>query len=112
MSDRPMTMGEKVERDGPCALFVAIAELAEAHRRIPIGEWDSGPFLTDGRYRVMVNGGRHDEWNHIPRFHAMLEFNGWPVAMVSPAGGTIVGMDADEDEVIAAVKRESAATRG
>jgi len=101
----PMTMGEKVARDGPCALFVAIADLATAHGRIPIGEWDSGAFQTDARYRVRVNGGPHAGWCDIPRFYALIEFDGWPAALVSPGGGHVV---TDEDAMIAAVAREVA----
>ena len=101
-----MTIGD---RDGPSALFVAIFELAEAHHRIPVGEWDSGPFVTDARYRVRVNGGPHDSWCNIPRFFALLEFNGWPAALLNPGGGSIC---IDEDEAIAAVTREAAVIRG
>jgi hypothetical protein len=101
----PITIGEKVDRDGPSALFVAIAELAEAHGRIPIGEWDSGPFQTDPRYRVLVNGGPNARWRDIPRFHALLEFNGWPAGLLNPGGGTIA---INEDEAIAVVEREAA----
>jgi len=99
---------------------MAIADLAEAQRGPgPIGEWASGPFLTDGQYRVYVNGGSQLVWTPVrspsggswpvPRFHAVIEHRGWAIALVHPAGGKISA--ADEDELIAVITRETAARR-
>ena len=100
---------------------MAIADLAAVMRGPgPIGEWGSGPFLTDGRYRVYVNGGSQPVWTPVrspssgswpvPRFHAVIECDGWAIALVHPGGGQVIG--ADEDELIAAVTRETAALLG
>jgi hypothetical protein len=109
----PMTVGEKVDRDGPCELLVRIADIALALGRIPVGEWDY-TFASDRRWRVLLNGGQTDTWTpepglSVPRFHAMVFCNGLPLALVDAAGGTVA--QGQEDPAIAAVEAELAHLR-
>ena len=112
MSEQAITMGEKVDRDGPSEAFVSIADLAEAVGRIPILEWAYGPFKTDERYWLWVNGGTSQKWKpegcaaEIDRFYAYVEFNGWPAALLCPAGGSVT---MDEGKLIAALQAETVA---
>ena len=105
------TMGEVVDRLGPSTTFVAIADLAQAVGRIPIGEW-AYTFATDHRYRLWVNGGPQAHWQPsgcaalIDRFYAYIECDGWPAALLCPAGGSVT---MDEGKLIDALKRETAA---
>lgn len=111
MSEQAVTMGDKVARDGSCEAFVAIADLAQAVGRLPIGEWAYGRFGSDDRYQLWVNGGPSQKWTpegcsaEIDRFYAYVEFNGWPAAVVCPAGGTV---SMDEGQLIDAITREVA----
>jgi hypothetical protein len=113
MNEQTITMGEAVDRHGPCVVFVAIADLAQAVGRIPIGEW-AYPFTTDQRYMLWVNGGKELHWQPegcvalIDRFYAYLEFNGWPASLVCPAGGSVT---VPEDQLIAALAAEVAAVK-
>lgn len=52
---------ESFWRDGASEAFIAIAELAMKVGRIPIGEWAYGPFKSDERYWLWVNGGAEME---------------------------------------------------
>jgi hypothetical protein len=109
MNEQPITMGEKVDRDGASEAFLEIADLAHAVGRIPIGEWAYGPFTTDPRFVLWVNGGQNQHWQPegcvalIDRFYAYVEFNGWPAALLCPAGGSVT---IPEGELIAALKAE------
>ena len=114
MSEPQMTMGEAVDKHGPCEVFVAIADLAQVVGRIPIGEWVYF-FQSDPRYSLWVNGGTSESWKPegcvplIDRFYAYMEFNGWPVALVCPAGGSVTRPAAD---LINALKAEAKARGG
>ena len=107
----PMTMGEAVDRLGPSTTFVAIADLAQAVGQIPIGEW-AYTFTTDHRFRLWVNGGPQAHWKPegcvalIDRFYAYIECDGWPAALLCPAGGSVT---MDEGKLIAALQAETAA---
>jgi hypothetical protein len=107
--EQPMTMGEAVDRHGPSEAFVAIADLAHAVGRIPIGEWSYGPFTTDPRFSLWVNGGREQHWQpvgcsaRIDRFYAYVECDGWPAALLCPAGGAVT---MPEGDLIDALNRE------
>ena len=104
----PRTVGEAVEQNGYSELMLAVLELAEHCGRVPVGQW-AYRFTSDPRWRLYVNGGEA-EWRPvgtvtIPRYHALLERDGWPVALVNAAGGTLIGVP--EDVTIAAVQRET-----
>lgn len=47
-----------------------------------------------GKWEVFTNASKVDR-EGIPRFHAMIEYNGGPMGMLNPAGGTIVGESTD-----------------
>ena len=104
----PRTVGEAVEEEGYSELMLAVVELAERCGRVPVGQW-AYRFTSEPRWRLYVNGGDKD-WTPegamtIPRFHALLERDGWPVALVNAASGTIMGVP--EEVTIAAVQRET-----
>lgn len=104
---REHTIGERCDAHGYAEAMVAIMELARALGRIPVGRWDYR-LETAPEWRVCVNGG-DAAWTppdgpEIPRFHAYVERDGWPVAMLNPADGTFVaGL---EDAFIAAIRQE------
>jgi hypothetical protein len=104
----PRTLGEAVEQHGYCVAMLKIAELAEVLHRVPFGEWDH-QFVSDARWRLCVNGGQQEVWHvddaiGVPRYHAYVEFNGWPAGLIDPAGGTIAGNL--EDDLIVALESE------
>lgn len=108
-----MTVGEKVDRDGYCLVFVRIAELAKAVGRIPAGEW-AYRFTTDPRWRFWLNGGKQDRWTlpngtELSRFEAYIEYDGTPLGFVNAAGGTMLW--GAEDTTLAALEDELAAVR-
>ena len=98
--------------DAPMSsLFVSICNWAMAHgaRRIDQlpGCWESDWTFDGVPAFVAINGSptvRRDRAGHtIPPFTAYIEINGWPVAMVDPAHGTIMGGEPGiEDKLIAA----------
>lgn len=109
----PTTLGEAVDQRGYAQVMVLVGELAHVVGRIPCGEWEYR-FTSDPRWRVCLNGGAQATWTPpeapaIPRFHAYLEFNGWPAALVNPAEGTLINID--EASVIAALETEIDAQR-
>lgn len=102
------TVGEKVDRDGPCVLMVKVCDLAQKHGRVPVGEWDY-TFASDPKWRLCMNGGPHDSWSpeegiDVPRFEVYVQFNGWPAALFNTAGGQVIGIS--EDEIVAAFEKE------
>jgi hypothetical protein len=108
MAKPPITVGEKVERDGYCLVMVRLMDLAKALGRMPCGEWDY-TFRSDPRWRVCLNGGVHAEWKppdmiSVPRFNAGVMVNGWPAGLVDAAGGTLIA--GVEEQLLAAITRE------
>lgn len=105
---RAQTVGEAVEALGYCQVMLDLAELAIVLGRTPVGEWDR-TFVSDRRWRICLNGGPHAQWTVeagivVPRFHAFVLFNGWPVAMVDAAGGPVVGNQ--EQTILDAIAKE------
>jgi hypothetical protein len=106
---KPMTVGEKVDRDGACEALLKCADLAKALGRLPVGEWVY-TFTTDVRWTIAMNGGQSEEWTppgmtiKIPRFYAYAEYGQLPVGLFNAAGGTL--LYGGEDELIAALDRE------
>jgi hypothetical protein len=92
------TYGQAVERQGLPEIFDWIIQLAQKHERIPVGFWDMTPKVG---WRIVVNG-TTDERNGVPPWHALIEHLGLPAALVSPAGGALIGHD--EDDVIAMLR--------
>lgn len=88
----PMTVGEKVDRDGPCLLMALVVELAEAHKRIPVGHWMLD--LADG-WQLEVNGTK-DTIGHLPPWNSVVSHGGLPVVMFDAAGGMQVGHGGEE----------------
>lgn len=77
-------------------VFVKIAELASATGAAPINRL-AGCWTFDlgvrPEIRGWVNGHREPQMadgSPIPPFHAYLEWNGFPFAMLSPYGGSIL----------------------
>lgn len=101
---KPETMGEAVERQGIPMTLSLLADIAGALQRIPIGEWDY-QFASNSRWRLVMNGGKAQFWQGVQRFHVMLEYNGWPAAIISPAGGIVHG-GVTEQEVIEVLETE------
>ena len=101
------TVGEIVEARGPCALMDAVASLAEACGRIPIGEWERE--LGDG-WLLIVNGGATQEWHGVQRFEAMVLCEGLPIASFNSAGGLAIGPHGEED-ALAALRHAHAAQK-
>ncbi len=94
MKNLPITVGEKVDRDGVCEAMLRVAELAQVVSRTPVGEWDYR-FTTNPHWRICVNGGTHDEWQPVKappvkRFTVYIEFNGWPAGIIDAAGGRMI----------------------
>lgn len=78
-------------------LFFEIVEWAKASgadniKDLP-GCWEG----DTGEYKVKING-HSEEVEAIPPYHACLMHNGWPVAIVGPAGGTVIPFNGSEDQ--------------
>ena len=94
-----------------CTLaFALIAELAEALGVTAIGKlagcWERD---LDAHWFIAVNGHSAptpcSKGADVPPFTCYVEWNGWPAALVTPAGGEIVaGSAANEDALIEALR--------
>lgn len=95
----PQTFGEAVDQRGMPEIFERIVRLAEQHGRIPVGDWEH-PLKPDWTLTVNGTGETRDA---LEPYHARIvgvNSGGWPVvAIVNPAGGSVIGMT--EDELIA-----------
>lgn len=104
------TLGEAVARQGVTLVFDRIVALAERDKRIPVGFWVR-PLKADWTLTVNGTGETRD---NIPPYHASitgLTATGWPiVAIISPAGGNIIGCT--EDEILAVLDAALAETEG
>ncbi len=93
---------------------MAIADLAQALGAAPLtkhaGCWevqvDSNWFLAVNGHRAPVPTTTLAAAFDVPPFHAYVEWNGWPAAVIHPlAGGPIVaGSLANEDSLIEALR--------
>ncbi len=90
--------------------FSLIIELATARGFLSIKDLlGCCEFEVDDHWWVAINGKEGDaecsRGAMVPRFHAYVEFNGWPAGLVSFQGGTIAyGEAANEDTFIAALE--------
>jgi hypothetical protein len=94
--------------------FAMIAELGSALgvrdvNKLP-GCWEH---QVDEQWWIALNGHREtikdSHGSDVMPFHAVIEFNGWPAGIISPAGGIIAaGSCANESTFIGAL-REAAA---
>lgn len=83
--------------------MAAVVELAESHRRIPVGHWRIE--LPNG-WTLEVNGTPAAIGN-IPAFHALMEstYNGWPVVVLfDTVDGSFIGPPETEDRAIVALR--------
>ena len=105
---KPKTLGEAVEQNGVLVCFDLIRQLAEKHGRIPVGFWkhELAP-----KWTLTVNGTK-DKRDNIPPYHAIVvgeNKGGWPiVAMMHPAGGSVIGGSQDDIECVLRVALEIA----
>lgn len=102
MSEHPLSMA-----------FWLIAELCSAHGLAPLNKHRGCVVVEAGAWRITVNGHNRPARAHggsrllIPRFTAMVEFNGWPAGSLNPYGGVIAaGEAANEDTLIEALRAE------
>lgn len=96
-----MTTAEKQIDSGLPEAFWLAAQLAEAHGRIPCGDWSVG--LGEG-WTLRING-TAAKTDYLPPYHAAVLKNEMPVIVVSPEGGTVVGAAENEDRAIEALQR-------
>lgn len=92
---RQRTVGEIFDERGPCQLMALVVQLAEKHKRIPVGHWNID--LLDG-WHLEMNGTR-EPIGHIPAFHGLMTQDGLPVVMFNAVGGTSLGLDAEDDAI-------------
>jgi hypothetical protein len=104
MSERLETVGEVVDRRGPCELMSLVVQLAEKHGRIPVGHWN---LHLGGNYALEVNG-TPDDVNGIKPWNAIVTREGLPLVYFDAAGGIQVGT-CGEDKAISALQRALAA---
>lgn len=75
--------------------FYVIAELAEARGVTSIGDLPGCWETEAGEFKIKVNGHR-EEIDDIPSYHALIEANGWPLGLISPAGGVLMASGREE----------------
>ena len=90
-------------------IMVLIAELAEILGATPINQFEGcwSHDLGDG-WHLDANGhGRNIETERgpVPAYHALVSRNGWPVVLVTPHGGAVLG-EGGEDAAIEAIREE------
>lgn len=100
MSDAPLSMA-----------FWLIAELCTAAGVAPLTKHRGCVEVTAGAWTITVNGHARPKRSRrglfVPRFSALLEFNGWPAGSMNPFGGIVAaGEAANEDTLIAALRAE------
>lgn len=86
-----------------CELMLQVADLAEAHGRIPVGDWQID--LEPG-FRLRVNG-TNTKRDSLPPWHAMItNTDGFPLFLFNPYGGSVIGSDPNaEDSAIVMLAR-------
>lgn len=104
---RSETMGEAVDRQGVPEIFALIVSLAEADGRIPVGPWWVRDLVDGWTLRVNSQKETHEG---VPPYHALIEHgSSLAMALVSPAGGTLLGCD--EDTLVDVLRRTVAQTK-
>ena len=102
-------MGDK--SDTVVEAFYILAKLCEALDEAPLNKHnDCWECVIDKSWKIAVNG--HQEPKKcsltdipIDPFHCYVEYNGWPVGILNPYGGTIVASKrANENTFIEAVR--------
>lgn len=69
-------------------VFDLVAQLAvqQGHCNVT----DLVTIRVDDKWTVKVNGHRTETKEHIPPFHAAIEYNGFPAGLITPFGGSMV----------------------
>lgn len=86
------------------------AELAALAERLGVSHINQLPACWEvdigSGWSLALNGHgepmRSKSGAEVPPYHCWVERNGWPMGLVSPAGGTVVG--GSEDELIEAIR--------
>jgi len=108
--EEPRTLGEAVARNGACEAFIMLGELCLKKGLAPI-KGKIVNFKIGDKWEIWMNGfmEKKEIKNGISMrpASAYVEYNGWPAAILDPAGGTIIdGHSVNEDEFIKIIKNE------
>lgn len=91
-------------------VFALVMDLAGALGVSQINKMPGCWEYAFGDFTIAVNGHREtikdSKGSDVPSYHASIERRGWPVAMVSPAGGMAIGLP--ESEIETALREEIA----
>lgn len=106
----PKTLGEAAEKFGTPEAFMAICDLAVAANAVPLKEKLWVYEIPAEKLEIRVNGFSETR-DGIDPFRAHVYWNGWPFAVLDPAGGSFCGSPTgesamDENKFIEAVRTE------
>ena len=87
----------------PAAFIYATEIVMKMCPTVPLNKLPGCWEYTFGKTSFKING-HSDERDGVPPYSVAFEVNGWPVGVVDPGGGCVLGVS--EDELVEALKAE------
>lgn len=113
MSSKPLTYGDMAKAGAPLsAVFDAVMRLHVALKEAPVKDrvWRHEWTYAGGKWALSLNGVMGKCMDGIPPVTCRIDAGDWPVAIVDPFGGSIIG--SDEDAIIESLEAAIRAAGG